>query len=178
MVIFFVGLPGSGKSSLAKRFAQEIGATLYVGDTLKHSIYPVIDPEFQHKLDNAIPMSDEVKSKFYGYLIDEIIPFSEKIDVLVVDEVLNRREHRKNVFAACKSAFGECKVVWVNTPSEVVYERLSKGERKDHLLKDPWPMHQAIANIFEPVHEADIIVTNNKTIEEEVQTLREKLFRV
>jgi predicted kinase len=178
MIIFFVGLPGSGKSSLAKRFAEEIGATLYVGDTLKQSVYPIIDPEFEYKHDNAIPMSDEVKSKFYEYLIEDITPFAKKVEVLVVDDVLNRAQHRENVFTVCKSVFGECRVVWVNTPSKVVYERLSKKERKDHLLKDPWPMHQAIANIFDPVHEADIIVTNTKPIEEEVQILRETLFRV
>ena len=85
MVIFVGGLPGAGKSSVARFLAEKLSIYYYDVDEVKKVIGPQ-DPDFEYNMRQGIPFTKEVRLKVFKKVVDDFEPLSETNAHLVVDE--------------------------------------------------------------------------------------------
>ena len=88
LVLIFMGVSGSGKTTIATLFAKKTGAICYEGD----SFHP---PENIKKMRNAIPLTDKDREKWLQTLRE------------VVARSLEQREFVVTTCCALKSAYRE-----------------------------------------------------------------------
>jgi shikimate kinase len=85
MVIFFAGLIGTGKTSLAKALAKRFGFYYYDVDGVKKEIYKT-DPDYEYNLKNNIPFSDETRIKVFNKVVEDFSHLSKSHKNIIVDE--------------------------------------------------------------------------------------------
>lgn len=171
MLIFFIGLPGTGKSTLSQGVAAALQINRYELDELKRELYPALEPDFQYKLDNNIPFSEEANLRFYSKAAEALAAAASDHDHLVIDEMLNRNAYRKILYEVADEYFGGHVIVWINTPDAIIRQRLAAFEREGHLLQDPIGTYEVFRGRFDDPEDADIVVTNEGTYQDTLDLL-------
>jgi gluconate kinase len=170
VVIFVGGLPGAGKSSIARFLAERFFIHYYDVDEVKKVVYPQ-DPDFQYNMEHGIPFKEETRLRVFEKVVSDFEHLAESHAHLVVDETLHLKKPRRVLFNAAKDYFGGYVIVWVKTDEAVAIGRLSGKERDHHILKDPMKMVPSFAKAFEPFDESYIVCHNNGSLEEATESL-------
>lgn len=170
MIIFFGGLIGAGKSSVAKGFAEHLAVHYYDVDEHKRVIYQQ-DPAYQHNMEHGIPFSKETRLKVFRKVVNDFSELSKTHQHLVVDETLHNKELREYLFEGAKKYFGGYIIVWVQASEEVILNRLTNKAREGHILKDAVKMHNAFLKEFEPFDETIISCNNDGALEDTIDEI-------
>ena len=171
MVIFVGGLPGSGKSSVARFLAEKLSIHYYDVDEVKKLIGPQ-DPDFEYNMKQGIPFTEEVRLKVFRKVVEDFKSLSKSNAHLLVDESLHLKKSRQVLFDGAKAHFGGYVVVWVKTDEAIVEERLTTKKRTGHILMtDPMKMYRSFVKEFEPFEGSYIVCENNGSIEETTEKL-------
>lgn len=101
--VLIMGLPGSGKTTLATELAPLLNAVVFNADQIRRNINPDLGFSLDDRIEHARRM---------GWLCDRVV---EAGGVAIADFICPTRETRR--------AFGEAYVVWV--------DRISKGRFED-----------------------------------------------
>lgn len=170
MIIFFGGLIGAGKSSVAKGLAEHLSLHYYDVDEPKRVIYRE-DPAYQHNMDNGIPFSKETRMKVFQKVVNDFSKLSKTYEHMVVDETLHKKELREYLFQGANKYFGGYIIVWVQASEDVILGRLTNKVREGHILKDPVGMHQAFVKEFEPFDETIISCNNDGALADTIDEI-------
>lgn len=170
MIIFFGGLIGAGKSSVAKGLAEHLSVHYYDVDEPKRVIYRQ-DPAYQHNMDHGIPFSKETRLKVFEKVVNDFAELAEAHQHLVVDETLHKKELREYLFQGAKKYFGGYIIVWVQASEDVILRRLTDKTREGHILKDAVSMHNAFLKEFEPFDETIISCNNDGALEDTIEEI-------
>jgi gluconate kinase len=170
VVIFVAGLPGTGKSSIARCLAEAFSIHYYEIDEVKKVVYPQ-DPDFEHNMRHGIPFRKETRLKVFEQVLVDFKRLAQTYDHLVVDEALHLKEPRQVLFDGAKSYFGGYLVIWLKTAPAVVEKRLRSKKREDHILKDAMKMYLSFAKEVEGLDETHIVCENNGSLEQTTQGL-------
>ena len=124
--ILICGLPGAGKSTLARPMAVSIGAVWFNGDALRQNI----------NKDLGFSISDRIEqAKRMGWLCDRVV---EAGGIALADFVCPTPETR--------DAFGEAFVIWINRID------VSRYEDTNHLFVPPRHYDVEINASMTPLH--------------------------
>ncbi len=170
MIIFFGGMIGAGKSTIARLFSESIGSHYLDVDEIKKEI-AAQEPDYERNVREGIPFSDATRAKVFARVIEDLKTLRAGHEFVVVDETLHRRELRRQLYSAAQELFGDFVVVWVRADEKVVTERLSATKREGHLLDDPFPMRQSFQREFEDFNRSVIVCNNNGEPREAVEYL-------
>jgi len=157
VVIFVAGLPGTGKSSIARCLAEAFSIHYYEIDEVKKVVYPQ-DPDFEHNMRHGIPFRKETRLKVFEQVLVDFKRLAQTYDHLVVDEALHLKEPRQVLFDGAKAYFGGYLVIWLKTDGAVVEKRLRTKKREDHILKEA----QGRQKLEELENDAHILATPNR----------------
>jgi gluconate kinase len=171
MVIFVGGLPGAGKSSVARFLAEKLSINYYDVDEVKKVIGPQ-DPDFEYNMKHGIPFKEEVRLKVFKKVVEDFESLSKSHAHLLVDESLHLKKSRQVLFNGAKEYFGGYVIVWVKTDEALVEKRLTSKKRTGHILiTDPMKMYRSFAKEFEPFAGSYIVCENNGSIKETTEKL-------
>jgi len=104
--ILIMGLPGSGKTTLARALAPKIGAVHWNADAVRAEINSHLGFSAQDRIEQARRM---------GWLCDQVVKAGH---FAIADFVCPTKETRE--------AFGDCITVWVNTIDKGRFEDTNK----------------------------------------------------
>ena len=140
-----VGLPGSGKTTLAKYIQKQTGAVRLSSDDFRLLLFP--EPSFSQKEHDNL----------YGILDHNVEHLLQAGHDVIYDANLNRRCHRDEKYALAKQ-HGANVVLWLlKTPNELSKER--RVADQNHILlpagETPENMFDRIAGVFEPPKKSD-----------------------
>lgn len=135
-----MGLPGAGKTTLAKTLQKLTKAARLSSDDYRTLIYP--EPTFSQKEHDNL----------YGLLDHSVEHLLEANHDVIYDANLNRKIHREEKYELAKKYNAQVRLWWVRTPQELAKQR--RIDEQDHLLipddETPEKMFDRIAKAFEP----------------------------
>lgn len=155
-LILVAGLPGVGKSTLARKIARENNGVVLDLDDFKKV---VVDP----KLVTTQIDPPEVRWIYYSQAINHALTL--QIDVVVMDEVFHIHLLRSQIEDLCFN--NGIEVVWIEVVCDfkVVERRLNEKDREGHILskEEALRMYLLFQEIFEkfPEGKENYIVVNN-----------------
>ncbi len=170
-LILLAGLPGVGKTTLAKEFARQTKGVHFDIDDVKRAVVPedvvveTIDPP-------------EYRFKYYAETIRKLPHlFAESAaQTVIMDETFHLKEFRQMWEKAAKEL--NIQIHWVETvcDEECLKERLSIGkDRKTHILGDKaFPMYLRFKEAFEPMKAPHAVVDTTKDIALQVKSVIRK----
>lgn len=134
-----VGLPGSGKTTLAKLIQKETGAIRISSDDFRLLLFP--EPTFtQEEHDNLYALID--------HNVEHLLQSGHSV---VYDANLNRRVHRDEKYAMAERLNADVKLWWVQTEEDI--SRTRRLEEQDVRLvtnhETPGEMFDRISDVFE-----------------------------
>jgi len=135
-----MGLPGSGKTTVAKYIAELTGATRLSSD------------EERLKLWDHPSFTQQEHDKLYEFLNSRTRELLEADTSVIYDANLNRSVHREEKYKLAKKLNAETILIWVRTPRELAKSRrIEEVENHQYVPKNETPatMFERIAEILE-----------------------------
>lgn len=134
MLIAVGGLPGTGKSTLARALADTIGATVRSADETRKRLAGLdenVHPE--HGIDDGI-YSDAMNKRVYGSLLDHAVANLNRGRNCILDATFRREEDLDAVGELAARHGAKFVSIRCTAPEKTVLERLTKRET----TPDPW----------------------------------------
>jgi len=153
-VILLAGLPGVGKSTLARRIAAVVNGKVLDIDKIKKEL---VDPSLVASTIDP----PEVRWKCYERAFEEIfVILGNGTSTVVVDEVFHLHSLREKLEALCVGEGSEVMWIEVVCSRTLVEERLRAKLREGHILStdEALKMNALFAEIFEkfPPHKINV----------------------
>ncbi|MGI9487743.1 MAG: AAA family ATPase [Geminicoccaceae bacterium] len=152
------GLPGAGKSVVAKSLSKMREATLLRSDVLRKNV--IATPTY----------ADDEKQAVYNEMFERASSaLSEGRDV-VLDAAFNKRSNRERAAALAEALNAGFEIVEVTASEATIRERLRlrEGDESDA----DWEVHQLLKGRFEEINEPHVVMTNDgdlTSLEEQVR---------
>lgn len=146
MLVVVCGAPGVGKSTVARRIADRVGARVLRTDLVRKELAP--DPEYT---------SDETR-EVYRTILDRTNDLLGEESV-VLDGTFRRQRYRKRARDIAAAADVEFEVVKVECERDVVEDRITA--REDDPSDADFDVHLLVREEFEPVSLPHVTVDNS-----------------
>ncbi|MFH1105962.1 MAG: AAA family ATPase, partial [Candidatus Aenigmatarchaeota archaeon] len=151
MIILVAGLPGTGKTSVARELSKKLGAELLRSDVIRKEI-----------LGKRTYAQEE---KFAVY--DEMFERAERIKNVVLDATFYKEELRNRARKLANALGTELFIVECVCPEELVKERLEKRYGDDS--EAGYAAYKVVKREFEPIKEWHIVTDTRKAPEENAE---------
>ena len=163
MLIMVMGLPGSGKSFFAKRFAEELGAEYISSDALR------IEMGLRGKY---LP---EGKTVIYLKMAEKAKDLIKINKDVVLDATFFQKKYRELTYSIAEANRVPLYLILVQADESIIQQRLSvprKDSEADHSV------YLKIKDQFEPIEKSFLLLeSNNDNLEEILQKARKYINR-
>ena len=163
MIVIICGLPGVGKSTLAKNLAPLINSTILSSDKIRKELFsnPTYSP-FERKL-------------VYDVMIILAKYLNEAGCNCILDATFNREDSRLEIREKLQLTNRQFQIVECLCPEEVVISRLKS--RKNDYSDATIEVYQRMKKIYEPVKVDHIVVDTALSPQENSQIIVEEIKR-
>ncbi len=152
------GLPGTGKSTLARALAAKLGGVVLDKDQIRAAVFPQELIEYSQRQDD---FSMEMLFQTANYLICE----AGVKWVFVDGRPFARREQVERVRQAAREIGCQMKIVLCQCPEETARLRL----QQPHLAANRnWELYQKLKAEFEPIEERHLVVETERPLDEAI----------
>lgn len=158
MILIIFGLPGSGKSYFASRFAKVINARHVNSDKMRKEM-------FQKRV-----YSDEEKRAVYDKMLDQMKESGKQKKNLILDGTFHNKDIR-NMFVEEMKGKGAISFIEIRADEKIIRERLKK-ERP--YSEADFEVYKLINRQNEPMAEPHLILrSTNDNIDEMIRKAKE-----
>lgn len=165
MLIIIAGLIGTGKSTIAKAVAAQLGIPLCSIDEEKERIYRK-HPEYQRYIDEGIPFPDELRKQAFDATLEKLRGLTKTHRHAIVEETFHLRSLREEFFADAKKLFGRCIRTLVVADEGKIRERLARRKGQMASIR----MYESFKRIFEPFAHVEYRFENTGALEPHLKT--------
>ncbi|AHF98832.1 kinase [Halostagnicola larsenii XH-48] len=134
-LVVVCGLPGTGKTTVARELAERTGGTLIRTDVVRKDLFP--DPEY----------TDEEVQVTYDELFDRARAAVERDAVAVLDGTFRRESLRDRARRVARDSNAQFDLVRVTCSEDVVRERIE--ERENDESDADFSVHKLLRSEFE-----------------------------
>ena len=147
MVVFVIGLPGSGKSYFAKELSQKISAVHLSSDVLRRNLI------------NSPRYTEEEKQLVYHHLLEQLERIVRMGKTTIVDATFYKNHLRQKFMEMLTGRGIKYEIIEISASDADVKKRLSKA-RKDS--DADYDVYLAIKKSWEPVKEDKLSLNSSK----------------
>lgn len=150
------GLPGTGKSTLAKKVADKINGTILRTDVIRREL---------EKLDYA----EEEKQKVYDEMFGRAKKLLKEGRSVVLDATFDKRKNRQTASNFAQDLRADFKLIEVVCPEKIIKERLMK--RKGDASEAKFKHYLEHKKSFQPVKEKHLIIDTSQDIDKQLSRI-------
>lgn len=157
VVVALIGLPGAGKSVVARALADQLGLRRVCRDTIRHAMFPSCSYTFAEKRASfrATLLALEINCLLGESTVIDGVTFSRRADLVRVDTTIRR--------------YGFTPVpIYLDCPPAVAHDRIAREvEHNQHLARDRSPdiVYEVLARFDPPPPNALVINANQPAAE-------------
>ncbi len=165
MLVVLAGMPGVGKSTLARALAKHLGAIVLDKDQIRDGIFPPAEVDYSDP-QNALA-TDVV------YLVAAYILKRDPGKLIVLDgKPYSREAQRQEARSLAQRTGSRFRLIHCVAPDEVVRRRLEQAAAKDSqtLIADrTFAKYLRIKEAFEPIATEHLVVDTTDAIDRQVE---------
>jgi predicted kinase len=163
MLIIVCGLPGTGKTTLAKRIADETSSFLLNTDTIRKRV--IYDPRYTEK----------EKEMIYELLFEMAEKFLLTGKNVVLDGTFYRKDLRERAGEIAEKAKSEFRVIEVRCREDVVRKMMKERRKKGSESDADFAVYRKLKKEFEPVREKHLVLDTSKGFDQAVGKFRKTI---
>ena len=148
IAILVSGLPGSGKTFFAKRFAPAIGAAYFSTDIMRKTM----TPERTYS-----PME---KATVYTAMMERMDHSLRAGQTVVLDATFYKQDLRSDFVKAAQTANSKVLFIEVRANKSVVRDRLSQAREDSDA---DYKVYLNLRDLYEPIKEPHLVLHSDKT---------------
>jgi len=154
VVVALIGLPGAGKSVVARALADQLGLRRVCRDTIRHAMFPSCSYTFAEKRAafRATLLALEINCLLGESTVIDGVTFSRRADLVRVDDTIRR--------------YGFTPIpIYLDCPPRVAHDRIAREvEHNRHLARDRTPdlVYEVQARFDTPPPNALVVNANQR----------------
>ena len=171
--VLFAGLPGTGKSTLARAIAEHLGAAVLDKDRVRDALFPGALTDYTAQQDD---LCMRAMLEAAAYLTER-----ERVEYIFFDgRTFSRQAQIEDVLLAAARARARWRVVHVKCADAIAEERLARSDPSHPAQNRDAALYRRIKQQFEPITQAKVEVDTTSgtdavlTVVEEYITAKER----
>lgn len=158
MLIIICGLPGSGKSSLARKLKAKLPAAYLNSDIVRKQIFK--KPQY----------TPEEKKRVYDEIVNQAEKMLLKKKNVIVDATFYTRKYRQLMVSTARDAGSKYCIILCTLPEEMTKERLAKREKSSRSVSDAnYEIYLKLRERFEQIEGDYLEIDCSLPIKEQVE---------
>lgn len=163
MLIIVCGLPGTGKTTLAKKIADETKSFLLNTDIIRKKM--IYEPKY----------TEEEKSLVYKLLFEMAEKFLMTGKNVVLDGTFYKKDLRERAKEIAKKTKNKFRMVEVRCDEKIVRKGMKERSKKESVSDADFEVYKKIKKQFEPIKERHMILDTTKGFNQAIQKFRERV---
>ena len=165
-LVILCGLPGTGKSFLARRLADQLPALIVESDLIRKVLFPQPDYSFQ-------------ESRYTHRVGHRLIEEALKKGFNVISDATNLAEwHRESLSRIAQRTNARFVIVQITAAGPVIQDRLTRrhADRAPHDYSDAtWQVYEKLKPSFEPIAGPHLVIDTSGDLETALAKIRRAL---
>jgi len=160
MIVIMAGLPGTGKSTLARALAQHLPGTVLDKDVIRAALFEPVHVEYSLAQDD---FCQEIMLQTAGYLLAN----DDELHVLLDGRTFSRRYQRERVLEFCRQVASSWAVLECVCAEQTALGRLANAAAQNtHPAGNRTPeLYHQIRNAWEPIGDPKLIIDTDANLE-------------
>jgi hypothetical protein len=171
ILVLVMGLPGTGKTSVAKKISQRIDAKKIDNDKVKRKIVPkLLGSKFEWYLKTRRRFPFYTRKKVYEAMLFETKNHLNKNKNVVCTGSFYSKKLREIFYDFLISQNIEFYIVNVVCPENILKKRIAKRQiraKKEEIIAT-WDIYKKEKSLWQPIEEKHVIIDSSKDINEQV----------
>ncbi len=163
MLIIICGLPGTGKTTLAKAVAEKINAVYLNSDSIRMSM-----------LEEREYTEEEKKRVYEAMFVEAEKQLTEGKNV-VLDATFYKKELRETAEGVAKKADVGFFIVECVTHEDLLKERIFKRKKEESESEADFEVYKKVKTQFEPIEKEHLAVDTSLSLEKQVELVEKYL---
>lgn len=163
MLVLVCGLPGTGKSTIARNLASRMNAAILRTDSVRKEL--IEKPEY----------SDEEKELVYRttLLIAKYLLSAGKS--VIIDGTFYKKSLRARAYEVAEKTGSALEIIECTCPEDVIIKRMKRRKGREALSDADYEVYRKIKEEFEPIERKHVVIDTSKNLEQNLRELYEKL---
>ncbi|MEM3075539.1 MAG: AAA family ATPase [Candidatus Bilamarchaeaceae archaeon] len=163
MLVIICGLPGTGKSTLAKTLAEKIGAATISSDSIRMQIL------------EQRTYSEKEKEIVYEEMFKKAGNLLANGKSVILDATFYKKNYREKAKAHAEKAKTDFFIIECTTDERVLKKRLFSRTKKTSESEADFAVYKKVKELFEPISEPHLTVDTSLPLEKQVQLVEKYL---
>lgn len=182
LLVMFLGVPGSGKTTFAKQLREKLSAVVLNSDSIRLSMWGSQEAIWETHVNlEARALNNQLTFGAMDYAAGQVINAGYNV---IYDCNANKYQERHKMATIAADNGGEAVVVYIKTPHEMAIRRITERQAShDSLQKNPEKAREIVerfAAAIEAPYETEFVIeiSGEVPFEEQYQVFKQALDQI